>query len=203
MEVETKAGQEQEQERTEPLPRPDPKDAGSAMPPDAPEALRDAVREERVKEIGDDDEKSALDYLLGQQAPPKYKVPIKFDTPAGLKELDWHIHSLDGKHIDKIEKANTDQSSMMGEMDDYRSAAEILRDATIKVVDPKSGDEVAVNDPKFTRGLADPADAIAQTFHWQSGVMVNLAGAVRRISGWSPDRVGEASRVLAVAAGNS
>lgn len=197
------AAQEQESERTEPLPRSNPRDPGSLAPPDAPEAIRDSLREERVKEVDDDGEKSAMEYLLGQQAAPKYKVPVKFDTPAGLVELEWHLHSLDGKTIDEIEERHTDQQNPFGKSDDYMIAAEILREATIKIVDPKTGQETAVDSEEFRGGLADPAHAIKQRFHWQAGTLINLGGVVRRISGWGTDRVGEASRVLSVAAGNS
>lgn len=202
---EERAEQERRQREAERLPRSEPDDPAALMAADAPESLRDAVREERIREIDDDGEKSAMSYLLGQQASPKYKIPFKFDTPAGLKDFEWHVHALDGKKIDNIEDANTDKSGGPFEtkLDDYTASAEILREASIKIVDKGSGEEILITDESWLARNADPAQAIKQRFHWQSGTMIALAGAVRRISGFAGDRVGEASRVLAVAAGNS
>lgn len=198
-------------ERQEAPSRLDPKDPASQLPPDAPETLKSSLREQELGSIeaGGEGEKDAIAYLLGQQPPSQYKVPVQFDTPEGLMELEWHVKTLDGKTIDDIEKRNTkDPTNPFSEQDDYKVAAEIITEATIKIVDPKSGRETHVADEEFRRRadgqlIADASMALQQRFHWQAGTMMGLAGTIRRLSGWGNDRVGEASRVLAVAAGNS
>lgn len=210
-EAEAAAREKQAREREEALSPPSPGDPANALEPGAPEGLKDSLREHEHGQIepGGDAEKSAIEYLLGQQRPHVYKVPVKFDTDAGLKDLDWHVKTLDGKTIDDIEKRNTKEpNNPFSEQDDYKVAAEIIVAATVKVVDKVTGEETLPTDDRFRAGadgrlVADPAEALRLRFYYQSGTMMGLAGAIRRLSGWGNDRVGEASRVLAVAAGNS
>lgn len=198
------AGTQQPQGSGKPKPSDD-------LPKDAPPAVRDLADggEEAGRKTDREGEKSVIAWFLGQQAPARYKMPIEFDTPVGTMTMDWVIRSLDGKTLDDIEKRNTpDDAGPFGEMDDLAANAEIVAEATVVIRDPKSGEELKIDDPRIRstgdgREVASIADAIKARFHWQSGLLAGMAGNVRRASGWAPDRVGAASRVMSDAAGNS
>lgn len=172
--------------------RPSGTDPRPGVPADAPEAVRNGG-----KDATPEQEHDAIHWLLGAQAPPRYDITIDFDTPEGMKKLVLTVRALDGKTFEKIEKANTNtDAGPFGEMDDLRVNAEVTAAALIEFRDPETGATVTKEDEKFRAGLADPADAIAQRFHWQSGLLSGVAGEVRRISGWAPDRVQKAVRVV-------
>jgi hypothetical protein len=195
-----------------------PEDPASALPPDAPQAMVDEARGVKPpsKRAERAQRKGAVAYLLGQQRAPRYKVKVEFATDDGDIPLWFYIHSIDSKRIDKIEKAHTDRDSLMGEMDDLAVNAELVADALICFSDDepgtpefeeaweaKDGRVTEVNSPEFLAGNASSAEALMQRFHWQGGLLTGVAQQVRRISGWAPDRVGQAQRVLVDAAGNS
>ncbi|MCA1571142.1 MAG: hypothetical protein LC798_12665 [Chloroflexi bacterium] len=50
---------------------------------------------------------------------------------------------------------------------------------------------------------ADPADALLRVFMFQSGLLSGVAGEIRSISGYDPNRVGQAKRSLTRAVGGS
>lgn len=176
------------------------------LPPDAPDGLRAAANgEDAAKKVSGAEEHSAVAFLLGQQRAPKYKVPVQFDTDVGTLTLQWTIRALDGKTIDRIERANTDDSKGPLDpdaVDDLRANAELVAEATVQIEDA-TGAVTKVNDPDFLNGLVSGADALMARFHWQSGLLTGMASQVRRASGWAPDRIGEATRVMVDAAGNS
>lgn len=188
-------------------PTPDPRDLARDLPPDAPAAVRDLARGHKVDPSG---ERSAVKYLLGQQKAPRYKVPVEFATDDGDVRLWFFIKSLDSKRIDQIEKAHSDQAKVMGDVDELAVNAELVADATISISDGEPGtpayESGAVTNPMddtFRNGLPSGADALQARFHWQEGLLAGLSTQVRRISGWAPDRVGQAERVLVDVAGGS
>lgn len=188
-----------------------PEDPASALPPDAPQSAVDAARDlkPRGRAAQAKGRKGAVAFLLGQQRPPRYKVKVEFATDEGDMPLWFLIHSLDAKRIDAVEKAHTDRDSPFGEMDELAVNAELIADALISFSDGEpdtpefdEGD-VTKLDEEFRGELASNADALRARFHWQEGLLTGVAQQVRRISGWAPDRVGQAQRVLVEIAGNS
>jgi hypothetical protein len=177
------------------------------VPPDAPETLDRAVKGER---LDFEEERGVLSFLLGAQKAPRYRVPVKFDTEVGMKELTWIIKALPAEKLDEIEKRNTKdtQPGRMPQMDDQRVAAETVVEATVTIRDPLTGDETNPREERFRRQpdgqiIEDPAEVLKQRFFFQSGTLAALVAEVRQISGWGPDRVGSAQRVIADAAGGS
>lgn len=188
-------------------PTPDLRDGAAGLPPDAPQSVRDAARGHTVDSAG---ERSAVKYLLGKQAAPRYAVPVEFATNDGDVRMWFYVHSLDSKRIDKIEKTHTDDTTVMGESDNLAIAAQVCADALVTISDGKpgtpeydAGSKTHPNDEDFREGLASGADALRTRFHWQEGLLTGVAQQVRRISGWAPDRVGQAERVLVDVAGGS
>lgn len=176
-----------------------------ALPPETPEGLRKAADGE-AGEMTVREEKGALDYLLGATKPVEYDVPVKYDTPAGVKELTFHIRQLDGKAIIKMEDKHRKGSGPFAELDDIMFNAEIVAAATLWLTDT-SGRQVDPRSPDFIGELGfGPAEAMELRFKFQPGVLDGLAGQIRSISGYAPDRVGTAEqadgRVLSEALGS-
>jgi hypothetical protein len=188
-------------------PTPDPRDRAHGLSPDAPQAARDVARGHEVNARA---ELSAVRHLLGQQRAPRYAIPVQFATDDGDATLWFTIKALDSNRIDKIEKAHTDTNSVMGEADTLAIAAELVADATIMLSDAKPGTPEYVDcgktDPSSAEFLAERpaiAEAFRERFHWQEGLLSGVSSQIRRISGWAPDRVGQAERVLVDVAGGS
>jgi hypothetical protein len=139
-------------------------------------------------------EHSVIHWLLQPQQAPRYDVPVKFETPEGTLELTFRLRSIAGDKLDGIERQYMNEDPT--KVDDMGLAAALIAASTEYVMDPKTGTRLELSDPKFVLGIGSVAEAIRARFHFQSGVLVNLANEVRRVSGWSPDRVGRASRVL-------
>lgn len=196
-------------------PTPDARDRAIGLANDAPQSARDVARGHETDAAG---ERSAVAALLGQQRAPRYKVKVDFATDDGDVVLWFFVHSLDSKRIDAIESAHTDKTKVsatgMPEQDDLALNAEIVADATISISDGEPGTaayeaepKVTPTDEQFRSGpngmLPSGAAALQARFHWQEGLLTGVATQVRRISGWAPDRVGQAERVLVDVAGGS
>jgi hypothetical protein len=189
-------------------PTPDPRDRATGLPPDAPQSVVDVARGHGAPKGGG--ERSAVRFLLGQQRAPRYKVRVEFATDEGDLALWFTIKALDGKKIDTIEKAHTDRNTVMGEADDLLISAELVAEATVEISDfepgtpeYETGMRTKPTDPEFLVGAVAAADALKARFHFQSGLLAGVANQIRRISGWAPDRVGQAQRVLVDVVGGS
>lgn len=175
------------------------------LPPDAPEALTKSANGEKLNNA---EERSAISFLLGPQKAPRYKAKVRYETDGGTMDLFFILRALPGEQLDAIEKRNmSDGPNGLQEMNDSRVAAETVSTSTVSIVDSE-GNETKPSDVAFRTQpngdvMVDPAEALQQRFYYQSGVLMALAGEVRRISGWGPDRVGTAQRVVVDAVGNS
>lgn len=163
------------------------------LPPDAPDGLRKAA-EGGADRMTVGEERDALDFLLGATKPVEYDVPVKYDTSAGRKELTFRIRQLDGKVILKLEDSHKKGTGPFAELDDIAFNAALVAEATVFLTDA-SGREV---DPKGHEFIGDlgfgPAEAMEVRFKFQPGILDGVAGQIRSISGYSPDRVGAAER---------
>lgn len=171
----------------------EPAKRSDVLPDDAPEAVRQAAdgEAEKVKVGG---EKTALDWLLGATRPVEYDVPVKFDTPEGPKELVFHIRQLDGKTIIDTEDEHRKGTGPFAELDDIAFNADLVAKATLHFTDP-SGRKI---DPRSAEFLGEnpfgPAIAMEARFRFQPGLLDGVAGEIRKVSGYAPDRVGAAER---------
>lgn len=167
------------------------------LPPDAPEA---AVRAAQGVDLSPEDDRDAADWLCAPQRAHRFRVRTEFETDAGTMPLTFVIKQIDSKRIDEIEKRNMDSASgtinrIVANAEIVAEACELLEGAKGHKVDPKS--------EEFRAGVPSTAVAFEQRFFYQAGVLSGVAGEVRRVAGWSPDRVGTAQRVLVEAASNS
>lgn len=178
------------------------------------EALEEAAtapRDDKGKpEVSGETERTALDFLLSPPKRLEYKVPVSIDTEGGEKTLDLIVRSLPGQQLRDIERRNSKDGTLgpLAELDDQRIAAETVSAALVRIEDPRSGGTLDPRDPRFmqnSRGekIIDPVTALAARFEFQSGILSNVASEVRRISGYSSDRVGTAQRVMVDAVGSS
>lgn len=183
-----------------------PEDRARGLPSDAPQVVVDQARGHETPE----GRVSAVKHLLGQQRAPRYKVRVLFATDEGDAVMWFYIRALDTARIRAIEDAHTDKQSVLGDMDELSVNAELIVDSTMTISDGEPGTpeydelpQVKPNDEQFMRGVVSSADALRARFHWQEGLLAGLASNVRRISGWAPDRVGQAERVLVDVSGGS
>lgn len=184
---------------TERTPELDPEAAVAGMPEDAPEELHKAAAGRPVSEAG---ERKALKWLLGATRAPEYDVPVEFDTPDGMAELTFHVRSVDGRRIIALENEHTaDDAGPFGRLDDIAFNAALVAEGTLYIEDG-SGARVEPDSEEF-RGAPDipPALAVEKRFKYQDGLLSGVAGEIRRLGGWSPERVKRARRSIASSAG--
>jgi len=179
-------------------------DPAADLTPDAPDAMKDAARGKEPKTRGA--ELSAVDYLLGPVRKIVEDVEVLYYTPVGEAKLTWRVHSLLGEEIEKWERECVEGEGADQRINERRLSAILVANATVHIED-ESGKKTKPTDEDFRRtpsGDINPsaADALRGRFGEQEGVLMYLAQHIRRISGWSPDRVGNAQRVLVNATGN-
>lgn len=157
------------------------------------------------EKLTDEQEHSALHYLLGPRQRIESTVTVQYETPEGVMPLKFVIRAQDGRKIDAIEQANISETT--GKVDQITANCQIVALATVAIVDeagkstdPKSDVFRTVNPD--APPLASPADALEARFRDQMGLLFGIAREVRRIGGWDPDKVGTAQRKLVTAAGN-
>jgi hypothetical protein len=180
-------------------------DPAADLPPDAPEPVRDAARGKEPKTTGD--EIAAIEFLLGPQQTTVWDCDVLYETPKGTATLKWRVESMRGEDIEKHERECLDMVDGVQRMNERRLSAELVAAATVFVKD-MTGRQTKPTDEDFRRtpsGDINPsaADALRGRFERQEGILYYLAQEIRRISGWSPDRVGNAQRVLVNVTGNS
>lgn len=196
--------------------------AGST--PADPQAEREATRAAAVEAYARDhegltqeNERDALDFLLANAPPMEHYVDVQLDTEEGLLPLRFHIRAQDGKKLDAIEIANTNEST--GQVNIAEVQAQIIALACFKL-EGRAGHDIGIRTEKFRTVmvpdpdsddptvkkavlLASPAEALRHRFRTQWGLVQGVAVQVRRISGYDNDRVGKAQRRLVEASGNS
>lgn len=179
--------------------RPDPLQGASAEAREAAEAAANG-KPENAPAGG---EEALLGFLLGDTPPIVFDCEVKIALPPNGKDAEvvWELVQMDGADIDKIETANM-PNGPMGEANDLRINAELTTAASIAWVLP-SGRRIDPRSEEFRRGVADPVDAMVRTFRYQQGILSGVAQEIRRISGWTNDRVGKAQAKPVAALGGS
>lgn len=181
-------------------PEPDPLEGG-------PDALGKAAEGgDDAKALSTREEQEALDFLLSSSEALPHKVPVTLLTDKGDRTIMWRVRQMDGREIDAIEERNRKGSGgPYAELDDLRVNAEMVANATLwpDVTSERFRTPAPTDTNPSPAPDADPTDAVLRVFRWQSGLLAGISGEIRRVSGWSADRVGKAQRVLVDAAGNS
>lgn len=176
-------------------------DGNDGLPPDAPASVRDAAA---GTELGAAENRSATAWLMQPQRAARFRVKTQFETEDGTKALTFRIKQIDSKVIDAIEKRNINETT--GRLNRVVANAEIVAESCFELVDDGGGaiDPSADEFRATPDGKKLPSKAVAfeQRFFYQEGILAQVADEIRRICGWSPDRVGTAQRELVEAAGN-
>lgn len=167
------------------------------------------------EELTDENEQDALDYLLAPKPPRLYDVKVDYETEGGTVPLTFVIRGMDGRKIDSIEQEHVAEVS--GRLDRIGADCHLVAEATRFLVG-RAGHEVELTSQEFLtirvpdpdepgvmkeHSLASPVDALEARFKTQLGLISGVAAEVRRVAGYSPDRVSSARRRLVNAVGNS
>lgn len=159
---------------------------------------------ERPGDVTEEEARGALSYLLGARKPLPYEVKTTYETEHGPKPLTFVIRQVDGRKIDAIEGRHRDRTT--GILDQIGADVSVAAEGLIAIED-ESGARVAATSEEFRTvhpeqpPLASPIDALTARFATQLGILSGVAREVRRVSGWAPERVGQAERRLVDAAG--
>lgn len=173
---------------------------GSDLPDGAPESLQDAANGKAVDAQGESD---ALEFLLGATFRPQYNCRVEFETPAGMRSLTFRLWALDDRELQRIDAAHRkDADSPFAKIDSTGFNAEVVSKATRWIQDG-SGRKVEPDSREFVGEAIDPVLAMEVRFKYQPGLLEGLAEEIRKLSAYSRDRIGTASRVLVDAAGGS
>lgn len=181
-------------------------DAGMAGADEAPLAGPTPDRDRPVAEQRA--EASALDFVLGAPRPLKYDVPVTVDVPGGRSaEMVFVVRQVDGSRILELEDEHTQGIGPFAKLDDARFNAALVSEACIEMQEKNSNGQVVrrvtADSPEFVGQFGSPAIAMEKRFGFQAGVLSGIAGQIRSVSGWRPDRVGQAERPIREAVGNS
>jgi hypothetical protein len=177
------------------------------LPADAPEGVRKAANGQH-KDVTVQEEQEALKWLLGSAGKPmEYTSVLQWETDEGMKPIRWRIQSLPAATIERVENENRqDPGDPFSRTQEPRTSAALVVEATIfpdvRSVQFRTPLEPTERNPGREPD-ADPVDALLRMFRYQSGLLMGLAGEVRRISGYDPQRVGIAKRSVTRAVSNS
>lgn len=175
----------------------------SGLPDGTPEIVRRVARGEKITP---GQERVATAWFKAPHIPLTYKIPVQFDAEDGERQLTFFCRQLEGPMIERIERRNTEGEPPFGKMDELTTAAELIQEALVRIEEER-GEPIDAGDELFRTtedGTVLPAISIALMHHfrYQSGLLLTVASEIRRLSGFSADRVGQASRVLIGTAGN-
>lgn len=157
-------------------------------------------------ELNEEEEHSALDWLLGTPKPIMHEIPVDLETPRGMRRLTFVARRIDPRKIDAIEIRNVQQST--GRIDRITADAEIIAETCDVVEDGKR--TVRLNSEEFCTVLlrkrdtgeiepvhfANPAEAIQRRFVGQEGLLTLIAAEIRRLGGYDAQRLGTSQRRL-------
>lgn len=151
------------------------------------------------------EEKSALDWLLGDPVPLEHTIPVDFETPRGMVKLTFLSKRIDPKRIDTIEAENLMAS---GRVDRLTADIQIVAESCYAVTDA-SGEVKQLNSDSFRTmnvrnpsgnieelKLASKAMALEKRFVGQEGVLTLVAAEIRRLAGYDTSRLGQSQRRL-------
>lgn len=158
-------------------------------------------------ELNGEEERSALDWLLGAPVLMLHTVPVDYETPVGMTKITFVLRQLDTRVIEKIEQKYV--SDATGRIDRIGADVEMVADALVHLEDA-TGRQVKITDDEFVTvprrdpnsgevedvKLASTHMALERRFAKQLGLINSVAIQVRRVAGYDPERVGSAQRRL-------
>lgn len=157
-------------------------------------------------ELSPAEEKSGLDWLLGDPVAIPHEIPMQLETPDGMKEVFFIVRKSDPGKIDQIEQRHVDR--VTGRIDQLAADTEIVATCSDAIRDGTR--TVELTSPQFLTmrlrntetgkiedlQLASPIEALSRRLRGQQGVLFGVAREIRRVAGYDPTRVGQAQRAL-------
>lgn len=140
-------------------------------------------------------EKSALDYLLGPTVALEYDVKVDYETEQGTMPLTFRFKQLDPSTFERIDTENRKGDGPFAKLDVSGFNVDLVTEATLFIMDA-SGRQVDIRSQDFLGGIPSPAMAMSIRFKNQGGLLDGIVDEVRRVSGYSADRVGTAQRAV-------
>lgn len=199
--------------------RPEDRKPSDALPEGAPDGLKEAADaegerpysrapgqdEDEARVAGARKEEEALEFLLGDPAAIGFEVPVMIYVPGGKdKELTFLIRQVDGKKLIDLENEyRTGGAGPFSELDEPNFNAALCAEATLKIVDKETKEEVDPRSEKFIGEWVTPVDAMRNRFRFQAGLLAGVTANIRRVSGYDQTRVGIAQRAAREAVSNS
>lgn len=157
-------------------------------------------------QISDQEEKDALDFLLGGLPRLEYTVPVQIETPDGPRELIWRIRQVGADEQMLIEQKHRDADNPFSRVDAVGFAQELVLAGTVAIGTP--GRMIAPDDEEWVGGHPlGAAGAMKTRFKHQGGIFFGLRDRIQEVSGTSSN-VGSArpagvDKVAAAAVGGS
>lgn len=184
---------------------PSTEDVRSDLPPGAPPSVHRAAGNEKLDPT---DERDAIYWLLQPARATHWRCRVLYQTPEGERPVWWYLKSLDPGKIESIERRNMDGEGPFARVNSVMANPEIVDAATEKIEDCATGRSINIEDERIRTTpegemIASRSEALRLRFHFQGGLLAYLAEEIRRLSGFSADRVGAAERVLVEMVGNS
>lgn len=166
----------------------------------APEGVREAAEGGKLT---DAEEHGALHWLLGPTTRPKARVPVTLATEAGDKRLIIGLVALDGRRIQQLDDENRKGDGPFAKLDTVSFNVALACEA-IAYFEDETGQQIKPDSEEFIGGMPGGLSAAMELrFKYAPGILETLGERVRELSAYSPDRVGQAQRVLVDVAGNS
>lgn len=141
------------------------------------------------------EEMSGLDWLLGATTALEYDVPVDYDTPHGMTQLTFRIRQLDPGVIDTIDAEHRKGDGPFSKLDVPAFNAALVEKGTLYIADA-TGKKTDPRSEQFRGQIPSPAIAMGLRFKNQGGLLEGVADQIRRVSGYSNDRVGTAQRAV-------
>ena len=173
------------------------------LPEGAPDGLKTAADtgNGQIPDITIAQERGALDFILGPTAAVEFDVPVRLDTPTGEKPLIFRIKQMDGKRLLALEVEHKEGTGPFAPTDDVALDAHIVSEATVEITDGLTGASIDPKSMEFLGNATTPFDAMRTRFKFTPGIMTGIAAQVRSVSGYNPEKVKSAERVIADAVG--
>jgi hypothetical protein len=176
---------------------PDLEAARAAMPAGAPDALSELAL---GRDVSAEEERGALSFLLGKTRRLQYTLPVQYDTEEGMKTLRVRIQQCDDRKLNELDAAARDGDGPFAKLDTTQFNASVCAEGMVYVED-ETGRRVMCDSEEWIGGAPNPVIAMEVRFKFEPGLLEGIAEEIRRVSGYAPNRVGSAQRVLVNAVG--
>lgn len=165
--------------------------ASEPSEPEIPDAL---VKAQAGEMLTNGEEKTGLDWFLGQTHRLAYWIDLQFETPDGMRPIRFHFHALDPSKFDELDASNRRGDGPFAKLDQYLFAVDVLVEAATHVSDVEDKRLVEIRSQEFMGGIPSPQLAMITRFKGQGGLVESMVEEIRKVSGYNQERIGSAHR---------